>query len=80
MAKLTTYRIEVFIDERYLDQNEIANGGNKITTQAFGVRDKIDKTNNIVTCGIAHGRDHPVEILYPPHCIKRILITDMGKK
>lgn len=80
MAKLTTYQIEVFIDEKYLNQNEIANGENRIIVKAFGARHKIDRIDNMLTHGIGINENTPLETVYPSHCIRKILVTDMSKK
>jgi len=79
MSKLPTYQIEVFIDERYLVENEKENGGSMVILKAIGLREKVDIVDNILTHGVSLNKGAPLETIFPSHCISRILVTEKNK-
>ena len=57
MEKLPVYQIEVWIDERYLTENEKKIGRNKSIIKAIGEREKKDIIRNILTQGVGRDED-----------------------
>ena len=76
MKNLPVYQIEVFIDEKYLTKNEIANGENKVILKGIGLRDKMDIINNVLTHGVGRNKGTPLETIFPSHCISRIIVIE----